>query len=105
MSIDDLQLSNNDSATTPSPEVKKHGDRGEIGQPTAGLIVWQKWKASKAPVSLKKFARQLVKDGDQTAQEWFSNKRGAKNEKRSEKNLQRIAAERQATKASKKGKK
>jgi len=77
------------------------GGRGELGVATAKLTVWQLWKAANSHLSLKAFARQLVKDGNTIAQDWFANKRGVKNAARSDKNLQRIAAERQATKASK----
>ena len=40
---------------------KSHGERGEVGTATAGQTVKQLWTASKSGVSLKTFARQLLK--------------------------------------------
>lgn len=84
------------------------GDRGEVGPGTAKTRVLQQWRATHfirenaqdkqnpnrriyvrrpdAP-SLKEFARQLQKDGDPAATEWFANKHGAKNQKRSDANI------------------
>jgi len=100
-------------------EERTPGPKGEVGTATAGLTIHQKWHEAHftrvnaedkwnptkrvwvqnpgAP-SLKQFARQLLKDGDPVAKEWFANKRGAKNEKRSEAN---IKAQREAAMASK----
>lgn len=102
------------------------GDRGVVGQATAGLTIRQKWhdahfsrkdigdkhnprKRVWVPnpgpkVSLKKFARELLKAGDPVAKEWFANKRGSKNEKRTEKNQSRISLEKQASKAARRKK-
>lgn len=77
------------------------GARGELGVASAGLTMRQRWHSAKPGISLKRFARQLLKDGDAVAKEWFANKRGAKNAKRDDKSLQRIMSERTATKASK----
>jgi hypothetical protein len=77
------------------------GLRGEVGLASAGLTMRQRWASANTGLSLKRFARQLVKDGDAVAKEWFANKRGAKDEKRTDKNMQRVIAERTATKASK----
>lgn len=77
------------------------GNRGEVGVASAGLTMRQRWVSANTGQSLKRFARQLLKEGDAIAKEWFANKRGIKNAKRSEKNMQRVIAERTATKASK----
>jgi len=77
------------------------GVRGELGVATPGLLMRQRWKAEGGRGSLKQFARRLLKEGDTVAKEWFANKRGAKNQVRSDKSIQRIAAERTATKAAK----
>jgi hypothetical protein len=80
-----------------------HGSRGEVGVASAGLTMRQRWNSAiNSGLSLKKFARQLVKSGDAVAQEWFQNKKGAKNQQRSDKNTQRIAAEANATSLSRK---
>lgn len=112
---------------TPAPapkaesEESARGDRGEVGVATAGLKIRQLWHDAHftrkdigdkhnprkriyvpnpggAP-SLKKFARELLKAGDAIAKEWFANKRGAKNQKRTEKNQARVNLEKQASKA------
>lgn len=97
------------------------GERGEVGVATAGLKIRQLWHDAHftrkdigdkhnprkriyvpnpggAP-SLKKFARELLKAGDAVAKEWFANKRGAKDQKRTEKNQARVNLEKQASKA------
>jgi hypothetical protein len=85
---------------------KSRGSRGEIGTASAGQTVKQLWTASKSGISLKTFARQLLKSGSpeqvQLVKDWRAHKKGSLNEKRSEKNAQRVAAERLATKSAKK---
>lgn len=112
---------------TPAPVAKAEsqesarGDRGEVGMATAGLKIRQLWHSAHftrkdigdkhnprksiyvpnpggAP-SLKRFARELLKAGDAVAKEWFANKRGAKNQKRTEKNQARVNLEKQSSKA------
>lgn len=100
------------------------GDRGIVGTATPSLTVKQQWHAKcfkesdandrnnhrkttwkrlpKTP-SLKRFARELAASGDATAKAWLDNKLGSNSEKRSDKNIARVALERQATKASRKG--
>src|SRR5579885_1070183 len=95
------------------------GPRGELGEATPALTVHQKWHAAhfkrvdagdkwnptkkvwvpnpNAP-SLKRFARDLLKQGDPAAKEWLANKRGAKDQKRSDAN---IKAAKEAAMASK----
>lgn len=107
-------------------EESARGDRGEVGTATAGLRIRQLWHeahftrkdigdkhnprkrvwvANPGPrVSLKRFARELLKAGDAVAKEWFGNKRGAKNQKRTEKNASRITLEKQASKAARRKK-
>lgn len=102
-------------------EQSARGDRGELGTATAKLTITQRWheahftrkdandkgnfrKRVYVPnpgprVSLKKFARELLKAGDPVAKAWFANKQGAQNAKRSEKNTGRISLEKQASKA------
>jgi hypothetical protein len=116
--------------TAPEPEAPKTeehppGVRGEVGQPTAGLTIRQKWHEAHftrqdvgdkhnprkriwvrhhgAP-SLKRFARDLAKSGDTVAKEWFANKSGAHNQERSDANKSRISLEAQATKSAKRKK-
>ncbi len=107
-------------------EQSARGERGELGTATAKLTITQLWHAAHftrkdandkgnfrkriwvanpgARVSLKKFARELLKAGNPVAKEWFANKRGAKNAKRLEKNASRITLEKQASKAARRKK-
>jgi len=100
-------------------EERTPGARGEVGTATPALTIRQKWHEAHfkrvsaddkhnptkrlwvpnggAP-SLKKFARELLKTGDPVAKEWFANKKGDKNLKRSDAN---IKAQREAAMASK----
>jgi hypothetical protein len=102
------------------------GDRGEVGQATAKLSIVQLWHEAHftrkdvgdkhnprkriwvpnpgPKVSLKRFARELLKSGNAVAKEWFANKSGAKNQKRTEKNQSRITLEKQASKAARRKK-
>lgn len=114
---------------TEKKEEKKEvarGDRGEVGQATPKLTIVQMWHEAHftrkdvgdkhnprkrvwvhnpgPKVSLKKFARELLKSGNAVAKEWFANKVGAKNQKRTEKNVSRISLEKQASKAARRKK-
>lgn len=111
--------------TEESKEVSR-GDRGELGVATAALTIRQMWHEAHftrkdigdkhnprkrvwvpnpgQKVSLKKFARELLKSGNQVAKDWFAHKRGSLNASRSEKNQSRISLEKQATKAAKRKK-
>ena len=114
---------------TEKQEEKKEvprGDRGELGQATPKLAIVQKWHEAHftrkdvgdkhnprkriwvpnpgPKVSLKKFARELLKAGDPVAKAWFANKGGAQNQKRTEKNVSRISLEKQASKAARRKK-
>lgn len=108
--------------TKENKKEETRGYRGEVGKATAGLTIHQKWheahfqrvnaglksnpnkrvyvRLEGAP-SLKQFARQLLKDGDPVAKEWFANKLGAKNQKRSDANIKAARETGQATKAAK----
>lgn len=81
------------------------GDRGELGTATAGLTIRQRWHAEAGGGSLKQFARKLLKEGDAVAQEWFANKRGAKNQKRSDTNIKAAKETSMASKAARTKKK
>lgn len=111
--------------TEESKEVSR-GDRGELGVATAALTIRQMWHEAHftrkdigdkhnprkrvwvpnpgQKVSLKKFARELLKSGNQVAKDWFAHKRGSLNAQRSEKNQSRVSLEKQATKAAKRKK-
>lgn len=56
-------------------------------------------------LSLKEFARRLVRDGNELAKDWFANKGGATVEARSKLKEERITAEKAATKSAKKSSK
>ena len=107
-------------------EQSARGERGELGTATARLTITQLWHAAHFTrkdandkgnfrkrvwvanpgprVSLKKFARELLKAGNPVAKAWFANKRGAQNAKRTEKNASRITLEKQASKAARRKK-
>jgi hypothetical protein len=82
------------TATDTAVDTSNNGnwhDRGVVGTASAGLTIRQLWHASNTGLSLKQFARQLLKGKDEakalTAREWFANKRGSKNAKRSDANI------------------
>ncbi len=98
----------NEEKKTEETKTETRGDRGEVGTATAGLTVRQMWRGAAftresandkhnpnkriyvripGSPSLKAFARKLLKEGHEVAQEWFGNKRGAKNQKRSDANI------------------
>lgn len=95
------------------------GDRGFVGTASAAQTLTQRWhqenhlhqdvgdkhnprkrrwvRKAGSP-SLKQYARTLLKAGDALAKEWFANKTGAKNQKRTDKNVARISQEKTASK-------
>jgi hypothetical protein len=110
---------------TLEPKEIPRGPSGEVGKPTASLTIkqmWhekhfrleepsdgknprrQVWVARGGAPSLKQFARELVASGDTTAQDWFANKAGVLNEKRSDKNSIAASAAAAATRAEKRKK-
>jgi hypothetical protein len=88
---------------------KPRGQSGEVGTATASKALKKLWHTSAAKVSLKAFARQLLKGTDkdkaQLVKDWYRNKAGKLNAKRSEKTIQRINLEKSATKLARKPKK
>jgi hypothetical protein len=66
---------------------------------SVGLQLKNRWRNEGKGVSLKQFARKLLAAGDSTAQEWFDRKKGLLNQDRSDKNKQRVSAEKQASKS------
>jgi hypothetical protein len=90
-----------ENKTEKKPEVVR-GDRGEVGTATPGLTMRQRWAESGQSVSLKTFARGLVREGDPVAKSWFANKRGFLNKKRSEANEKAAREAAAATKLTKK---
>lgn len=114
----------------PAPEAPKteehpRGDRGEVGQATAGLTIKQRWHEAHftlkdvgdkhnprkrvwvrnhgAP-SLKRYARDLAKSGDTLAKDWFAHKSGSLNTERTDANKTRISLEKQKTREAKRKK-
>lgn len=41
------------------------------------VVLKRLWSKSESKLSLKQWARKLVKDGDQMAKDWFSHKKGS----------------------------
>lgn len=101
---------------------RPRGERGEVGEATAGLTIKQKyhqtyftrvdaddkhnpnkrvWVKNEGAPTLKQFARHLAKDGDQVAKDWFAHKRGSMNAKRSDANIKAAKEAASATKAAK----
>lgn len=86
-------------------EENARGNRGEVGESSAGDRVKARHSTEGKGQSLKAFARTLVKAGDQDAKDWFENKTGAGELSRSEKNSTRVHLEKAATKMSRSKKK
>jgi len=82
-----------------------NNSRGKVGKATPGLTMRQRWNEAGRVGSLKSFARGLAKNGDQVAKDWFNNKRGRFNQKRTDANKRAASEASQATKAAKKKKK
>lgn len=84
---------------------KQRGARGVVGVATAAKTIKKRWHQQEGKkVSLKAFARKLADEGDQVAKDWLAHKSGSLNQKRSEKNVARVALEKSATKLAKKSK-
>jgi hypothetical protein len=81
------------------------GNRGNVGESSCGDRIKARHSTEGKGLSLKAFARTLVKSGDQDAKDWFDSKAGAANVSRSEKNKTRIHLEKSATKMSRSKKK
>ena len=85
------------------------GERGEVGTASASQTIKQLWhtqqKAKGQRLTLKRFARQLLKDGNTVAEEWLANKAGTKDANRSEANIALSRTIASATKLNRKAKK
>lgn len=89
-------------------EERPRGDRGVVGEATAGLTIKQMyheahfkrvdaedknnpsrrvWVKNEGAPSLKQFSRKLLVSGDPVAKDWFAHKRGSMNAKRSDANI------------------
>lgn len=98
----DVVTENSTPAAKPTEApAPSRGSRGELGVASAGLTIWQQWKSANSHLSLKAYARQQIKEGNAVAKDWFANKKGAKDQARSDKSLQRMGAEKSATKLAK----
>jgi hypothetical protein len=95
-------MSEDNVVSEKSDSKPSRGERGDVGVASAGDTMKKLHRATGRGLSLRVFARQLLKDGDPVAKEWFSNKKGAKNQKRSEKNIAAAQVAASATKASRK---
>lgn len=80
-------------------QVVTRGDRGIVGEASTAKTLKQQWHEAGSVASLKRWAKTQAKEGNQTAKDWFANKLGAKNEKRSDKNQKRVYEEKVASKA------
>lgn len=79
-------------------QVQTRGQRGEVGVASASLTLKTRYASEGRGISLKQFARKLAKEGDAVAKEWFANKSGAKNQKRTDSNINTAKAAGAATK-------
>lgn len=66
---------------------------------TVGHQLKNRWRKEGKGLSLKQFARKLAASGEQIAKDWFDCKRGVNNQQRLDANIQRVAAEKQASKS------
>ena len=76
-----------------------------VGTASPGKAVKNLWHKEGGGLSLKAFARQLLKEGNQNVKDWFECKKGALDSERSDKNKKRIEEEHMATRAAKRKKK
>jgi hypothetical protein len=81
------------------------GDKGEVGKASPGDTMKALHRATGRGLSLKVFARDLAKAGDETALAWFANKKGAANQERSDANIKKAIESRAATHTSRRKKK
>lgn len=81
-------------------EDQKRGNRGELGTGSPGIRLKNLHAATGRGLTLKQFVRDQLKAGNPDAKQWFANKHGAANQKRSEENRKRVLLESTATKAS-----
>lgn len=79
-------------------EDQKRGFRGEVGTGSAGSRLKGLYNKTAKAIEFKRFVRDLAKAGNADAKQWFANKKGAMNKKRSDATLARIMLERSATK-------
>lgn len=87
-------------------EEKKRGEKGETGIGTASTRLKSLWrKNGKNKETLKEFAQRMIKENIAPictdAAHWFEAKLGKFEESRSEKNVSRIAMEKQASRTKK----
>jgi hypothetical protein len=77
---------------------------GVLGTGTPSSRLKSRWRKANSHLSFKQYMRSQSKSGDADAKAVIANKRGAANADRSEKNKERVAKEKSATRLSKKGK-
>lgn len=87
-------------------EEQKRGAKGELGTGTASTRLKSLWrKNGKSKETLKEFAQRMIKENSAPASvdatHWFEAKLGKFEEARSEKNVSRIAMEKQASRSKK----
>jgi hypothetical protein len=86
---------NTTDTTVDTNNGNRRGDSGVLGTATAGLTIRQLWHTANSGLSFKDETKALV------AREWFANKLGSKNAKRSDAN-QKAAIEASAASKGKK---
>tara|TARA_B110000503_G_C6853795_1_gene291977 strand:- start:118 stop:411 length:294 start_codon:yes stop_codon:yes gene_type:complete len=79
-------------------EDQKRGFRGEVGNGSAGSRLKGLYNKTAKAIEFKRFVRDLAKAGNVDAKQWFANKKGALDKKRSDAAIARIQLERAATK-------
>jgi hypothetical protein len=107
-----IDLETKAEAAAAVDNIPTRGERGEVGTASAGQTIKQRWHQVQKDLgtlsagnTLKRFAKRLLKDGDPVAKDWFAHKAGGANAKRTDKNVQRVMAERTASHAAKRKKK
>lgn len=73
-----------------------------MGERAVSVKLKKEWTRTKTDLSLRQFARKLIKEGQVWVEAWFENKKGVCEEPRSNTNLARANLERQATKMARK---
>ena len=73
-----------------------------MGDRAVSVKLKKEWTRSKSDLSLREFARKLVKEGQTWVEAWFENKKGVCEQARKPENVTRANLERLATKQARK---
>ena len=87
--------------TGSSSTEKTRKSNGIVGVASTSLQLKQRWALEGKGMSLKAFARKLLKAGDELVSDWFAHKEGVLNQDRTAANRQKADEANRASKAAK----